>query len=152
DFPIKEPGKATPFGVYHIYKNQGFVNVGLSSDTAAFAVESIRRWWYAEGILEYSHSEKIVLTADGGGSNGSQNRLWKLELQKLARYSADQCLDHRQLNRCNKNRKRLSIRCVLDENEYKGGIVVSDKEFESINILKCEFHGEWNYTIRRNPV
>ena len=84
DFPIKELGKATPFGVYNIYKNQGFVNVGLSSDTATFAVESIRKWWYAEGASEYGCADKIVLTADCGGSNGNRNRLWKFELQKLA--------------------------------------------------------------------
>ena len=75
DFPIKELGKATPFGVYNIYKNQGFVSVGLSSDTAAFAVESIRKWWYAEGSVEYTYADKIVLTADCGGSNGNRNRL-----------------------------------------------------------------------------
>ena len=84
DFPIAELGKATPFGVYNIYKNKGFVNVGLSGDTAAFAVETIRRWWYAEGMAEYSGAKKIVLTADCGGSNGNRNRLWKYELQKLA--------------------------------------------------------------------
>jgi hypothetical protein len=84
DFPIKELGKATPFGVYNIYKNQGFVNVGLSSDTAVFAVESIRKWWYAEGEAEYGKADRVVLTADCGGSNGNRNRLWKFELQKLA--------------------------------------------------------------------
>jgi len=84
DFPIKELGKATPFGVYNIFKNQGFVSVGLSSDTASFAVESIRKWWYAEGHSEYANAKKIVLTADCGGSNGYRNRLWKVELQKLA--------------------------------------------------------------------
>jgi hypothetical protein len=84
DFPLAELGKATPFGVYNIYKNQGFVNVGLSSDTAVFAVESIRKWWYAEGRVDYGDSGTIVLTADCGGSNGYRNRLWKLELQKFA--------------------------------------------------------------------
>jgi hypothetical protein len=84
DFPLPELGKATPFGVYNIFKNKGFVNVGLSADTAMFAVESIRKWWYTEGRGDYSSAEKIVLTADGGGSNGSRNRLWKLELQKFA--------------------------------------------------------------------
>ena len=84
DFPIKELGKATPYGVYNIYKNQGFVNVGLSSDTAVFAVESIRKWWFAEGLAEYEFADKIVITADCGGSNGNRNRLWKFELQKLA--------------------------------------------------------------------
>jgi len=84
DFPISELGKATPFGVYDVFKNQGFVNVGLSAETAVFAVESIRRWWYAEGISNYANAGKIVLTADCGGSNGNRNRLWKFELQKLA--------------------------------------------------------------------
>ena len=84
DFPIKELGKATPFGIYNIYKNQGFVNVGVSADTAVFAVESIRKWWYTEGVVEYEYAEKIILTADCGGSNGNRNRLWKFELQKLA--------------------------------------------------------------------
>ena len=84
DFPIPELGKATPYGVYNIFENKGFVNVGLSSETAVFAVESIRRWWYVEGISDYSDADKIVITADCGGSNGNRNRLWKFELQKLA--------------------------------------------------------------------
>jgi len=84
DFPIPELGKATPFGVYDIFKNQGFVNVGISADTAVFAVESIRKWWYAEGIADYSNASQIVITADCGGSNGYRNRLWKHELQKFA--------------------------------------------------------------------
>ena len=84
DFPIAELGKATPFGVYNIFKNKGFVSVGLSSDTAVFAVEAIRKWWYAEGVVDYENAEKIVLTADCGGSNSYRHRLWKFELQKLA--------------------------------------------------------------------
>jgi len=84
DFPIKELGKATPFGVYNIFKNQGFVSVGISSDTAAFAVESVRKWWYAQGAESYSKADEIVITADCGGSNGYKNRLWKYELQGFA--------------------------------------------------------------------
>jgi transposase len=84
DFPIPELGKATPFGVYDIFKNQGFVNVGISAETAVFAVESVRKWWYAEGITEYRDACEIVITADCGGSNGYRNRLWKYEIQKLA--------------------------------------------------------------------
>jgi hypothetical protein len=84
DFPIKELGKATPFGVYDIFKNNGFVNVGLSADTATFAVESIRRWWNQEGILYYSNAAEIVITADAGGSNGYRSRLWKYELQRFS--------------------------------------------------------------------
>jgi hypothetical protein len=87
DFPLKELGRATPFGVYNIFKNQGFVSVGVSSgDTVVFAVESIRKWWYAEGCLEYSSgASRIVLTCDCGGSNGYRNRLWKFELSRLAK-------------------------------------------------------------------
>ena len=84
DFPSKELGKATPYGVYNIFKNRGFVNVGISSDTAVFAVESIRRWWNTEGIADYLDAPEIVITADCGGSNGNRNRLWKYELQKFA--------------------------------------------------------------------
>jgi hypothetical protein len=84
DFLIKELGRATPYGVYNVFKNQGFVNVGISKDTAAFAVESIRKWWYCEGIADYAGASEIVITADCGGSNGNRNRLWKWELQGLA--------------------------------------------------------------------
>ena len=84
DFPIKELGKATPYGVYDIFKNRGFVNVGLSYETAAFAVESVRKWWYAEGLAHYAYASEIIITADCGGSNGNRNRLWKYELQRFA--------------------------------------------------------------------
>jgi hypothetical protein len=84
DFPIPELGKATPFGIYNIFKNHGFVSVGMSADTAEFAVESVRKWWYAEGLSTYGGAPEIVLTADCGGSNGYRNRLWKLELHKLS--------------------------------------------------------------------
>jgi len=84
DFPISELGKATPYGVYNVFQNKGFVSVGLSSDTAAFAVEAIRKWWYAEGLKEYRFAPEIVITADCGGSNGYRNHLWKWELQQLA--------------------------------------------------------------------
>ena len=84
DFPIKELGKVTPFGVYNIFKNQGFVSVGISYDTAVFAVESIRKWWHIQGKEQYSEADELVVTADCGGSNGYRNRLWKYELQNLA--------------------------------------------------------------------
>jgi transposase len=84
DFPIKELGKAVPYGVYDIMKNAGFVNVGISGDTAEFAVESIRKWWYAVGCLEYPGAESIYITADSGGSNGVRIKLWKVKLQELS--------------------------------------------------------------------
>jgi len=84
DFEIKELGKVAPYGVYDIAANQGWVNVGIDGDTAAFAVESIRRWWQRLGKARYPAAKRLHLTADSGGSNGARVRLWKWELQKLA--------------------------------------------------------------------
>jgi len=84
DFKIEELGRANPYGVYDIGQNSGWVNVGIDHDTSAFAVESIRRWWYAVGRVAYPGAMTLFITADGGGSNGYRVRLWKLELQQLA--------------------------------------------------------------------
>ena len=79
-----EDGRATPYGVYDITNNEGFVNVGLGPDTAEFAVESIEKWWARMGRHHFPKATSIYITADGGGSNGSRNRLWKLKLQEFA--------------------------------------------------------------------
>jgi hypothetical protein len=84
DFPNKKLGKAAPYGVYDITKNKGWVSVGISHDTAEFAVHSIRTWWYKVGKLHYKKTKSLLITADCGGSNGYKVRLWKWELQKLA--------------------------------------------------------------------
>jgi hypothetical protein len=84
DFIDKELGKATPYGVYDINRNEGYVNVGIDHDTAEFAVESIRRWWKHLGKKLYPQANEIFITADGGGSNGSRNRLWRYCLQEFA--------------------------------------------------------------------
>ena len=84
DFPDPDVPRAYPYGVYDIDRNRGFVNVGTDHDTAAFAVASIRGWWRHEGRRLYPAVNDILITADGGGSNGSRLRLWKLELQALA--------------------------------------------------------------------
>ncbi len=84
DFPISGLGRATPYGVYDLGQNAGWVNVGMDHDTAAFAVESIRRWWNAVGLSQYPGVKRLLISADGGGSNGSRVRLWKWELQQLA--------------------------------------------------------------------
>jgi hypothetical protein len=83
DFASLGDGKAVPYGIYDIIQNAGYVNVGTSADTSAFAVESIRRWWYEHGHVLYPGAKRLLITADGGGSNGSRNRLWKKELQAL---------------------------------------------------------------------
>ena len=84
DFKIPELGKVAPYGVYDIAANQGWVNVGIDADTAAFAVESIRRWWERLGRARYPEASRLVITADCGGSNGARVRLWKRELQRFA--------------------------------------------------------------------
>jgi hypothetical protein len=84
DFPQPDVPRAYPYGVYDIERNMGFVNVGTDHDTGAFAVASIRGWWRHEGRRLYPEAKAVLITADGGGSNGSRLRLWKLELQKLA--------------------------------------------------------------------
>jgi len=84
DFVDKELGKVNPYGIYDIFRNEGWVNVGIDHDTASFAVESIRRWWIMMGCKLYPEAKKLMITADCGGSNGYRVRLWKVELQKLA--------------------------------------------------------------------
>lgn len=84
DFIDKNTGKAVPYGVYDIGHNEGWVSVGISSDTASFAVSTIRSWWNEMGKEQFATSKKLLITADGGGSNSSRSRLWKKELQLLA--------------------------------------------------------------------
>jgi hypothetical protein len=84
DFPDKQLGKVAPYGVYDLTANEGWVSVGISHDTAEFAVESVRRWWCRMGRAVYSGAKELLITADAGGSNGSRNRLWKVCLQDLA--------------------------------------------------------------------
>jgi len=84
DFVDKELGRANPYGVYDLGNNSAWVSVGTDHDTASFAVATIRSWWLAMGKALYPGAKELLITADGGGSNGSRVRLWKLELQRLA--------------------------------------------------------------------
>jgi hypothetical protein len=84
DFPDKALGKVIPYGVYDDATNTGWVSVGVDHDTAEFAVETVRRWWRHMGSQTYPRAKRLLITADGGGSNGSRCRLWKVELQRLA--------------------------------------------------------------------
>ncbi len=84
DFIIPELGRANPYGVYDLAHNRGWVSVGTDHDTAAFAVSTIRHWWAGMGAALYPKATRLLITADGGGSNGSRNRLWKRELQAFA--------------------------------------------------------------------
>ena len=84
DFVDKDLGRAVPYGIYDIGNNEGWVSVGDTADTSTFAVEAIRRWWYSMGIARFPNATKLLITADGGGSNGHRVKLWKVELAKLA--------------------------------------------------------------------
>ena len=178
-----ETRKAVPYGIYDVDKNIGFVNVGINYDTSSFAVESIRRWWLQMGKKVYPDSRKLLITADGGGSNGSRRKLWKTELQKFAdendleitvcHFSPGTSkwnkIEHRlfsfitmnwsgkplisyqmvvNLIGATKTREGLKVKAVLDENIYEKGIKISDEELSEINMIRHEFHGEWNYTIK----
>ncbi|GAC1340132.1 MAG: ISAzo13 family transposase [Beijerinckiaceae bacterium] len=184
DFIDPELGRAAPYGVYDIADDKGWVSVGVDHDTAAFAVNAIRSWWMNMGCLRYAGARTLTITADGGGSNGSRVRLWKVELQKLADElgltiavlhlppgtSKWNKIEHRLFSFISRNwRGRplvdyrtiveligattstagLTVRCELDENLYPAGIKISDRDMAAINILRDDFHGEWNYTI--NP-
>ena len=164
DFIDKKLGKAIPYGVYDITKNKGFVSVGIDHDTAEFAVETIRRWWNNIGEQSYPNAKKLYITADGGGSNASRNRLWKAELQKLAdetnlsisisHYppgtSKWNKIEHRMFSHIS----MLKILSELNTNSYKKCIVVTKKEFDTLSLRRDHFHGEWNYTIfpRAKPI
>lgn len=84
DFPDRKMGKAIPYGVYDLLNNEGWVSVGIDHDTAQFAAASLRRWWQSMGAQRFPRATRLLITADGGGSNSSRNRLWKVVLQALA--------------------------------------------------------------------
>lgn len=183
DFPDKELGKAVPYGVYDILNNKGWVSLGISSDTAEFAVNSIKSWWKKIGKKRFTKAKKILITADCGGSNGYRVKLWKIELQKLANEigleihvchfppgtSKWNKIEHKMFSFISKNwrgkplldkatiinlisntttQKGLKIEAQLDENNYEKGIKISDKELAKVNLIKENFHGEWNYSIK----
>jgi len=179
DFIDPKLGRAAPYGVYDIADDKGWVSVGIDHDTAAFAVNTIRSWWITMGRSRYPRARTLTITADGGGSNGSRVRLWKVELQKLADElgltvavlhlppgtSKWNKIEHRLFSFISRNwRGRpltdyrtiveligattstagLTVRCQLDENLYPSGIKVFDEEMAKLNILRDDFHGEWN--------
>lgn len=84
DFPDKKKGKVVPYGVYDIHRNEAIMSIGISGDTAEFAVAAIRLWWKKLGKKQYRSRKRMLVTADSGGSNSARSRLWKLELQRLA--------------------------------------------------------------------
>jgi len=179
---IEEAGRANPYGVYDVGADEGWVSVGTDHDTAAFAVQTIRRWWRVVGRPTYPNAKELFITADGGGSNGGRVRLWKLELQGLTdeigipirvchyppgtskwnkiehrlfsfitmNWRGEPLISHEvMLNLIAGTRTKtgLSVRVELDNREYPKGIKVPDAEFAAINMVRDDFHGDWNYSI-----
>ena len=186
DFPDPSVPRAHPYGIYEMARNMGFVNVGTDHDTATFAVASIRAWWQAQGRRAYPQANRLLITADAGGSNGSRLRLWKWELQRLAdelRLPISVChfppgtskwnkVEHRLFSFISSNWRGepladyatvvnlisktttttgLKVFCRLDRRRYPVGRKVSDQEWAQISIVRNDFHGDWNYTIRPRP-
>jgi hypothetical protein len=182
DFPSLSNGKIAPYGIYDMVHNTGFVNVGVNHDTAEFSVESIRRWWMNYGRNEYIEATGIMITADGGGSNGSRNRMFKIELQKLSNeikipitvchyppYTSKwNAIEHKLFSFISINwrarplisleivleilnntttKTGLKVTAMLDTNEYKTGIKISNEEINSLNIHKDEFHESVKYFV-----
>ena len=187
DFIDKEAGKAIPYGIYDIANNEGWVSVGISHDTACFAVATIRNWWNEIGKSRFENAKRILITADGGGSNSVRSRLWKKELQLLADETGMEIMvshfppgtskwnkiEHRLFSHISlnwrarpltsiqiivdligatKTAKGLKVSAKIDTGDYEIGKKVTDEELKGINIIKSEFHGEWNYTIEPNIV
>ena len=178
DFVDKALGKVVPYGVYDVAANEGWVSIGITADTAEFAVQSIRTW-----RARYPTARSLTITADCGGANGARVRLWKTELQKLAdetglivhvhHYppgtSKWNRIEHRLFCHITQNwrgrpltdrlavveligatttRTGLKVECAIDARTYEKGVKVSNAEMASLNITGDQFHPEWNYTIK----
>ena len=189
DFPEKDTMTITPYGVYDIAANRGFVSVGTSHDTGAFAVNAIRLWWQEEGQFRYPAAGRLLVTCDAGGSNSARCRLWKDQLAVLAAETGLRIeimhfppgtskwnkIEHRlfcHITRTWRARPLMTIddavagiaatitsqglKChpVRDDNDYPGGVQVSDARMRYLEdrvIERGEFHGEWNYAIMPAP-
>ena len=144
DFIDKKLGKAIPYGIYDLASNEGWVSVGITKDTAQFAVASIRRWWNEMGAERFPRARKLMITADGGGSNSSRNRLWKTSLQELANEiqlpihvchfppgtSKWNKIEHRMFSFISKNWRGRPLSCLqtvvelISNTTTKGGLIV----------------------------
>lgn len=185
DFVDDELGKAIPYGVYDLSANEGWVSVGTDHDTAEFAGATIGRWWERLGAARYAGAKELLIVCDGGGSNGSRLRLWKLVLQRLADelgVAITVChfppgtskwnkIEHRLFSHITFNWRGkplvshevivnliantttntgLTVYAELDTNTYATGIKVTNAQWNTIQLTKADFHGEWNYSIRPN--
>jgi hypothetical protein len=182
DFIDKDKCKVAPYGIYDIAQNNALVNVGVDHDTPEFAAESVWRWWRFMGRYAYPDASELLITADGGGSNGHRSRLWKVELQRLANrtgltigvshfppgtskwnkiehklfchitsnWRGRPLIDHEtvvKLIGSVRTSSGLRVKAKLDTHTYPIGIKVTDSELQECNIIRNDFHGDWNYKI-----
>jgi Rhodopirellula transposase DDE domain len=182
DFPDPKLGKAIPYGVYDVTEDVGWVSVGIDHDTAEFAVAALRQWWERLGQPRYRRATELLVVADGGGSNGSRNRLWKWALQGFADATGLRVtvchfppgtskwnkIEHRlfchitqnwrgrplvslqvivSLIGATKTEAGLTVHAALDTERYPVGVKVTEEQYETINLHRADFHGDWNYTI-----
>jgi hypothetical protein len=171
DFERLAAGKATPYGVYDLEANLGWVSVGRSHDTPRFAVQAVREWWLRMGSRRYHGADHLLITADGGGSNSARSRVWKAQLQALAdetglhiavchfppgtsKWNKTENWRGRplttfetvvQLIAHTTTQTGLRVEAALDKHEYPLGERVSKPDFEALNLTRDDFHGEWNY-------
>jgi transposase len=125
DFPIKELGKVAPYGIYDISRNEGFVNLGISHDTAEFAVESILRWWQTLGKNTYPDASELYINCDSGGSNGARIRLWKAQLQEFANITGlDTHISHFPPGTSKWNKIEHKMFCFISKN-WRGKPLIS---------------------------
>lgn len=183
DFPSDGLGKAIPYGIYDMAKNEAWVSVGCDHDTPAFAVASIKQWWKMMGKASYPKAKALYITADAGGSNSYRSRAWKVELQKFADESNLRItvshfppgtskwnkIEHRLFCFITQNWRGkplrtfetivdligntctttgLRVKAKLDKKKYPTGVPVSDKDMQALSLIKNDFHGDWNYTIK----
>ncbi|HZM79761.1 MAG TPA: ISAzo13 family transposase [Candidatus Limnocylindrales bacterium] len=183
DFPHLADGKAIPYGVYDIADDSAWVSVGVDHDTSVFAVATIESWWEQVGKKKYPNARRILITADGGGSNGHRPWLWKRELARLSAAIGVEItvchyppgtskwnkIEHRLFSRITLNwrgrpletyqtvvnliantttKAGLTVRCQLDLSDYPTKIKVTKREREEIPLVRHDFHGDWNYSIR----
>ena len=173
DFPTDACGKAIPYGVYDMTRNEAWVSVGCDHDTPAFAVASIRQWWKRMGRRAHPDATALFITADAGGSNGYRARAWKLELQQFADESHLRVrvshfppgtskwnkIEHRLFCHITENWRGkplightrtaagLRVKAKLDTRTYPTGVPVSRAQMDTIALLPNTFHGEWNYEL-----
>src|SRR5918912_1441087 len=156
DFLIKERGRAVPYGVYDLAANAGWVGVGQDHDTAAFAGQTIRRWWQEIGRPRYPGAKSLTITVHHlppGTSkwNAIEHRLFAFISQN---WRATPLVSYRvivDLIGATTTRTGLSVRCELDPNRSPKGVTVSEAEMAGLHIARDEFHGEWNYTLSQRP-